>query len=575
LSRILLRLCLLAAFWAALLASQPCSAEAAAGRTKKAVLLLFPFQMDMLGSEQVVAAAREEFAAATDLESELFFEFLDLRRFPAPEATDHYFKLLASRYGDRRVDLVIVQSPRLLDLWLAQRPQIAPSAPVVAFDSSALDRKAQVYPADVLIMEGEYDFARSVEWLRQVRPQTREIVVVHGVGADDQRSLVHSALLKRQLQGKVRISELSQPSWPAILQQVAQLPATSAVLYFPLFQDAAGHFHRPDQALSQLAAASSVPVLTEFDSLMGTGAIGGYMYSLAQQSRAAARLGLRLMRGEPLAGLGQKIDAGNQFVFDHKVLQRFGIPLSALPADSHVYNRQFTAWETHRQTILAIAAVIAVLLGLVAVLAVALRRLRVARASLNRNNLVLEARVRERTAELELLARTDPLTGLANRRAFMETGSRELARARRYRSELALLMIDIDHFKAINDTHGHHNGDLVLNSLAAVSRATLREIDLPSRLGGEEFAVLLPQTSCAQAAIAAERLRAALAADRVVLPNGSVIQYTVSIGISCLGEQTADLESLLTQSDRALYQAKRGGRNRVALCAVEAVCAAA
>jgi diguanylate cyclase (GGDEF)-like protein len=94
-------------------------------------------------------------------------------------------------------------------------------------------------------------------------------------------------------------------------------------------------------------------------------------------------------------------------------------------------------------------------------------------------------------------------------------------------------------------------------------------------LGGEEFAVLLPQTSCAQAAIAAERLRAALAADRVVLPNGSVIQYTVSIGISCLGEQTADLESLLTQSDRALYQAKRGGRNRVALCAVEAVCAAA
>jgi diguanylate cyclase (GGDEF)-like protein len=299
------------------------------------------------------------------------------------------------------------------------------------------------------------------------------------------------------------------------------------------------------------------------------------MYSLAQQSRAAARLGLRLMRGEPLAGLGQKTDAGNQFVFDHKVLQRFGISLSALPPDSHAYNRQFTAWETHRQTIVAIAAVIAVLLGLVAVLAVALRRLRVARASLNRNNLVLEVRVRERTAELELLARTDPLTGLANRRAFMETGSRELARARRYRSELALLMIDIDHFKAINDTHGHHNGDLVLNSLAAVSRATLREIDLPSRLGGEEFAVLLPQTSCAQAAIAAERLRAALAADRVVLPNGSVIQYTVSIGISCLGEQTADLESLLTQSDRALYQAKRGGRNRVALCAVEAVCAAA
>lgn len=188
---------------------------------------------------------------------------------------------------------------------------------------------------------------------------------------------------------------------------------------------------------------------------------------------------------------------------------------------------------------------------------------------------LLEARGRERTAELEHLARTDPLTELANRRAFMETGSREIARARRYGTKLALLMIDIDHFKAIHDTHGHHNGDLVLKSLAAVSRATLREIDLPSRLGGEEFAVLLPQTSCAQASIAAERLRAALAADRVALPSGAVIQYTVSIGIACLGEQTADLESLLTPSDRALYRAKRGGRNPVALCSVEAICAAA
>lgn len=537
--------------------------------------MLFPFQMDMLGSEHVVSAAREEFVAATDLDCELFFEFLDLRRFPAPEATDRYIELLASRYRDRHVDLVLVQSPRLLDLWLAQRSPIAPVAPVVAFDNSAVDRKAQVYPSDVIMLEGEYDFARSVEWLRQVRPQTREIVVVHGVGADDQRSLVHTAFLKRQLQGKVQFNEVAQRPWPAILQLVAQLPASSAVLYFPFFQDAAGHFHRPDQALSQLAAASPVPVLTGFDSLIGSGAIGGYMYSLAQESRTAARLGLRIMRGEPLAGLAKKSDAGNRFVFDHKVLQRFGVPLSALPANSHVHNRQFTAWETHRQTVLAIAAVIAVLLGLVAVLAAALRRLRVARATLNRNNLVLEARVRERTAELEHLARTDPLTELANRRAFMETGAREVARARRYGSQLALLMVDIDHFKAINDTHGHHNGDLVLNSLAAVSRATLREIDLPSRLGGEEFAVLLPQTSCVQAAIAAERLRAAMAADRVALPSGAIIQYTVSIGIACLGEQTADLESLITQSDRALYQAKRDGRNRVALCGVEAACAAA
>jgi diguanylate cyclase (GGDEF)-like protein len=178
----------------------------------------------------------------------------------------------------------------------------------------------------------------------------------------------------------------------------------------------------------------------------------------------------------------------------------------------------------------------------------------------------LERRVQERTAELHLanaelesLARHDPLTGLMNRRAFDERIDMALASANRSGAPLSLLMVDIDHFKRVNDLHGHEAGDDVLQSLAVLLQARVRETDTVARMGGEEFAVLLPETDAAGAMRVAEELVQRAATTEMP----AVGQVTISVGVATSLYATDARTLLMRHADKALYAAKHAGRNRV------------
>lgn len=167
--------------------------------------------------------------------------------------------------------------------------------------------------------------------------------------------------------------------------------------------------------------------------------------------------------------------------------------------------------------------------------------------------------------ELERQAHSDYLTGLENRRHFLSQAENELARTLRYGRELSVMMLDVDHFKQVNDTYGHKVGDLVLKRLAELCRATLRDVDIVGRIGGEEFAVLLPETSSEHAKEAAERLCAEIASAQVKLDSGLPLRFTASFGVTTLCENDANIDILLDQADQALYRAKEEGRNRVCI----------
>ncbi|MCG3196979.1 MAG: hypothetical protein GHCLOJNM_01460 [bacterium] len=164
--------------------------------------------------------------------------------------------------------------------------------------------------------------------------------------------------------------------------------------------------------------------------------------------------------------------------------------------------------------------------------------------------------------ELEKLAITDGLTGLANHRAFQERLVRELSRAQRFQQEVSLLIIDIDHFKSINDRHGHQVGDQVLRSVADALQDQLRKMDYVARYGGEEFAVIMPQTRKTESVRIAERLRERMANERFVKvdPTRSV---TISVGVSEYPSDAREASQLVERADRALYFSKENGRNRV------------
>ena len=168
-----------------------------------------------------------------------------------------------------------------------------------------------------------------------------------------------------------------------------------------------------------------------------------------------------------------------------------------------------------------------------------------------------------RHAQLVSAARIDAKTGLLNAAAWRAEATVALTRAARTRTPAAVLMADLDHFKQVNDSHGHLAGDALLARVAAVMTALLRDYDLCGRFGGEEFAILLPHTGATQATDIAERLRSRVAALSISPAGTSAIHVTLSVGVATLHTARRDLDDLLAAADTALYAAKRGGRNRV------------
>lgn len=162
---------------------------------------------------------------------------------------------------------------------------------------------------------------------------------------------------------------------------------------------------------------------------------------------------------------------------------------------------------------------------------------------------------------------TDLLMNIYNRRFLESRLPEEFARAKRYVLPLSLLMLDLDHFKKVNDSHGHQNGDLVLRNLGSIIRQGIRSTDMPVRFGGEEIVVLMPNTQLGNAHALAERLRKRVAGFSFLIDGQNLetveITCTISIGLTAMTDKTGAAKDLLRLADKALYRAKRGGRNRV------------
>jgi diguanylate cyclase (GGDEF)-like protein len=173
---------------------------------------------------------------------------------------------------------------------------------------------------------------------------------------------------------------------------------------------------------------------------------------------------------------------------------------------------------------------------------------------------IQNARLFER---INAMATTDGLTGLNNRRHFFDLADREFVRYKRYNTPLSVFMMDIDHFKRINDTHGHAVGDQVLRHLAKKLTGLVRDSDIVGRYGGEEFAVLLPETKLEIAAAIAERVRKAIEGDAARTEESGDVNYTLSIGVSAFTRDVRTVGAVFEAADKGLYEAKATGRNRV------------
>jgi len=245
------------------------------------------------------------------------------------------------------------------------------------------------------------------------------------------------------------------------------------------------------------------------------------------------------------------------FVVVTLIFTLFWLSGASSPSDtkSHLYGRQ---------TLIANGLIIGGLFA--ALLNARLRRLleETQRSAMElvmaRKTLQSERMLKERA---ETQARTDYLTGLFNRRHFVELAERELVRSIRYERPFTLMMIDVDHFKSINDQWGHSAGDIVLQKVAGLVGGMLRNVDICGRIGGEEFAVAILETAGANARDVAQRLCTTVADARIAVQEDAFIQVTISIGLVELGGRDIAFDRLLNEADRLMYSAKQQGRNRV------------
>jgi diguanylate cyclase (GGDEF)-like protein len=311
------------------------------------------------------------------------------------------------------------------------------------------------------------------------------------------------------------------------------------------------------RALTQSLELSQVLVIVVEAAVRLTGADGGALFLLDERT---AQLALRAVRGkrdstvravnEPAAdSVAAQVVRSNQPLVARSTSSQRGttgnlsypvlyVPmrlrehmLGALAVDNRLQGRDFTQNDVGPLSTLADYAAIA----------------------------IANARLFE---DLRVQSYTDSLTGLFNRRQLFALAEHEFQRARRFGRSLSAIMLDIDHFKQVNDTFGHAAGDQVLSNVARRLKAAVRSIDIVGRYGGEEFVLLLPETQLHGAGLLAERLRQKIAAEPVVTLAGPV-SVTVSMGVAASSAEVRDVNALINNADAALYAAKRAGRNRV------------
>ncbi len=245
--------------------------------------------------------------------------------------------------------------------------------------------------------------------------------------------------------------------------------------------------------------------------------------------------------------------------------QQLGMVDSIRPLDDFLYSEVKPA-ATDYKVLLKSLLLMGLLLALLGFFTLRFRYLARALTAEIARHAETERLLVERNQELLQLASTDILTGLANRRAIRQLAEAEIRRAKRYQKDLAVLMLDIDHFKHINDKYGHAAGDKVLAEFATLCQHSIRDSDLAARYGGEEFVILLPEIDIKTAILSAERIRTTIAEHQFRLTDGSDIAVTCSIGIAMYLPGQDNLDKLLLRADQALYQAKHQGRNR---CSVQ------
>jgi diguanylate cyclase (GGDEF)-like protein len=558
------------------------SLDPAWARIRKNVLVLHNYNQDHPAIADFDQGFRETIAASEDLDVRISAEYLNLHAFEnLPSYLPETARYLRMKYGSLRPDAVFADNA-VAPLIAQHLDGLFDGLPLLMVTDKEGSGAAPLPGAMAMSWAiGETAVSRNLELMERLLPGLRHVVVVLGASAVEARiGAAVRAAASRQA-GRLSVETTENLSLAAMLDKVAGLDRSAAVLFIRFGLDSQGTSHVPARIAELVAARAAVPVFSASRHVLGNGIVGGYGHDTRQAGRVAGQAILAILAA-PQGVVAVPKSGLLTYAFDARALARWNIPESALPPDADVLFRQEGLWENYKLYFLGGGILLMAETALVIGLFVNRLRRRRAEAALAALNISLEARVLERTrdlheaneelhdakeelehlnASLERLSRTDSLTGLANRRRAEEALHDALARFQRYGQGFVVAVADIDHFKRVNDVCGHEAGDDVLREIARIMADGVRECDLAARWGGEEFLLLLPQTDMPGASALLERIRQAIAAAGLGCRTPPA-PVTATIGAAEIrpGER---LDDVVRRADEALYAGKAQGRNRL------------
>ncbi|PSJ47945.1 hypothetical protein C7H85_03840 [Zobellella endophytica] len=530
----------------------PLEAVAADGQDDPRVLILNSHQYGLPIPESVTAGVVEALVRNGLPMEQIHVEHLDLLRGNSEQYRAALVQLLRQKFAGHPIGLIITITQPAYDfvqqhgIFPAGTPLLATIAPHHP-DGLARGRHPSI------AVPWRLDVAGTLQDMVGLFPELRRVLVISGADGEFASYILAAQRQFSALAPQVELEFTHHLDFEQMMERVATLPDDAALLYSPYFTDATGRAFVPAEVAGLVAARARRPLFVTLETYMQPGVLGGSVLRTGEIGSRTGLLASRLLRGELpfLSGMAQGL-LPIERQYNWQQLRRWRLERAALPAGSRIVNRPASLWQDHRSSVVAGGVALLLLLGLLTLL-----------LGQNVRRAASEQTVRRLNRELERQVHTDFLTRLYNRRHMMMRLQQELTRARRYQSPFALIMMDIDYFKQINDRHGHGVGDQVLVHLAQLCRQQLRSLDVIARIGGEEFLILLPETGMREARTAAWHLCEAIVATPPRLASGQPIPLTVSMGVSAWENEGEDVDLLLKKADDALYEAKRTGRNRV------------
>ncbi len=504
------------------------------------------------------------------------YEYLNMDKFPDNdaylEATAQYLSF-KQKYSNWRPD-VIIASDGVADFLYKYGNDIFGDTPIVVVWAGDGQKPVNLQSEHVTL-SAFVDYKKNIELINNTLENLEQVYVVIGHSESEQSTLEQIKKVALLYADKIDFIYLNQLSHQQMLDMLRNPSDRSAVLFVRWIQDAEGKAFIPVNVLEEIIKEVNIPVFGVHYQFLGSGIVGGYVYDQALIGNQAAQSAIQMMKGIKLEDLVIESEQSHKYTVDWRALKHWDIAEDKLPLKSTIFYKEENIWHTYGKYVVFGGLIIVIETILMAGLITNHGKRMKAENALISLNSSLERLIGERTQELtaakvnleklnkrlDFTSRVDTLTGLYNRRHIQECLDKEYENFTKNGQLFSIIIADIDNFKQINDLYGHDAGDMVLKELSNRVLEQINDYGVAARWGGEEFLLLLPQLSPADAEKQAEAIRSAVEKDPF-LYSESPLFVTVTMGLATISEQET-IRELIKRADKALYKGKTEGKNRI------------